>query len=103
MNTNVKNTKIDYRVLIVLIIIVLVVAYFMLFKDLFKDKNAKKEEEMVAAAMEYVSQNSLYNTHEIYLDVSKINVSLDEGCSVLSGVIYDGYNYTPNLVCQDYQ
>ena len=40
---------------------------------------------------------------ESYLEIRKLNVQLDNDCSVTSGVFYDGKNYLPYLVCNEYK
>jgi hypothetical protein len=97
------DTKYNWTIVAILIVIVLIVAYFLLFKDLFKNKNTKMEEEMVEKAKDYVLRNNVSTTKEIYLDVTKLNVTLNDNCSLTSGVIYDGTMYYPNLVCNDYK
>ena len=100
---NNKNINFDYKIIALLIIIVLIISYFLFFKDLLKNKNIKKEEEMVEKAKDYVLKNNISTTKEIYFDVSMLNIELEDRCSITSGVIYDGISYIPNLVCNDYQ
>ena len=90
-------------IIIGLIIISLIVAFFLFFKDVFKNKNTKMEDKMVSAAKEYVTNNNITTSKEIYFDVNKLNVSLNDNCSLTSGVIFDGTNYIPNLICSDYK
>ena len=97
-----KKDKSIY-IVIILIIISLIVAYFLFFKDIFKNKNTKMEDKMVSVAKDYVLRNNITTTKEIYLDVSKLNIALDDNCSLTSGVIYDGEVYIPNLICSDYK
>ncbi len=98
-----KQTKVNYLTIIILIVVTLIIAYFLLFPDIFKDKNVKMEENMIASAKEYVLNNNISTSREIYIDSSKLNYALPENCNYISGVIFDGVNYTPNLVCDDYQ
>ena len=105
MNTNNKNHKnnnFDYKIIILLIVIVLIISYFLLFKDLFKNKYTKMEEEMVQNAKDYVLKNSISTNREVYFDLNKLNMNASDNCSITSGVIFDGVNYMPNLVCNDY-
>ncbi len=90
-------------IVIVLIILSLIVAYFLFFKDILKNKNTKMEDKMVVVAKDYVLRNNITTTKEIYFDVSKLNITLDDNCSLTSGVIFDGENYIPNLICTDYR
>ena len=90
-------------VVIGLIILSLIISYFVLFKDLFKSKNTKMEEEMVSKAKDYVLRNNIMTNKEIYLDVSKLGVNLSNNCSLTSGVVFDGELYIPNLICNDYK
>ena len=106
MNTNNKNHKnnnFDYKIIILLIVIVLIISYFLLFKDLFKNKYTKMEEEMVQNAKDYVLKNSISTNREVYFDLNKLNMNASDNCSITSGVIFDGVNYMPNLVCNDYK
>ena len=93
---HIPKEKTGNYIIIVLIVIVLIVSYFLFFKDLFKSKYTKMEEEMVNAARDLVIINGITTNREIYLDVNKLNISLDDECSLTSGVIYDGNNYVPN-------
>ncbi len=101
-NRNKKGTS-GYIIIIGLIVIALIISYFLIFKDLFKDKNIKMEEKLVNAARNYVLNNNIYTNREIYLNVSKLDIVLDDECNLVSGVIYDGENYYPNLVCSNYK
>ena len=98
-----KQTKFNYITILLLIVTVLILSYFLILKDFLKDKNVKLEEEMITAAKEYVSRNNISTNREIYLDSSKLNINLRNDCSFVSGVIFDGVNYIPNLVCQEYK
>lgn len=105
MNKNNTRKKNNYNSIIIFIIvlIVIVLAYFISSNTILKDKNTVMEEEMVEKAREYVENNNISTAREIYFDISKLNVSLEEGCSFTSGVIYDGANYVPNLICPEYK
>ena len=61
------------------------------------------EEKMVEIANKYVYENNIQSGKESYFDVSKLNVTLPNNCSLLSGVIYNGTDYTPYLLCDDYE
>ena len=100
---DVKNTKIDYKIVAILIIITLIIFYLLFFQNLFKNKYEKKEEEMIRIATNYVINNGISTNTEIYLDVSLLEIDLPEECSITSGVIYDGANYIPNLICREYK
>ena len=102
-NTSKKPSISCNMIVIGLIVIALIISYFLFFKDLFKDKNVKMEDKLVKVARDYVLKNNIYTNKEIYIDVSKLNITLDDNCSLLSGVIYDGENYVPNLVCSNYK
>ena len=71
--------------------------------DLLKNKKNKLEEEMINLAKEYVNTNHISTDKEIYLDFLKLKIDFNDNCSLISGVIYDGENYYPNLICNDYQ
>ena len=97
------NSKKNNRVIIIIVILVLIVLFFVLFKDIFKNRYVKKEEEMVSVTKDYVLRNQVSTSKEIYFDVTKLNINVDDDCSITSGVIYDGVNYYPNLVCNEYK
>lgn len=98
-----KNNISCNMIIIGLVVIALIISYFLIFKNIFKDKNVKMEERLVKEARDYVLKNNIYTNKEIYIDVSKLNITLNDNCSLISGVIYDGEKYYPNLVCSDYK
>ena len=95
--------KLDIVIIVMGIIIVLVLLYILFPKNIFKDKYQKMEDEMVSKAKEYVLNNSISTDKEIYLDVNKLGVTLDDACSFTSGVIYNGTDYSPYLSCNEYK
>ncbi len=104
MNTNNSNQKnTNYIPIIIFIIMALIISYFLVFKNLFKNKYEKMEDEMVSLAKDYVLNNNITTTREIYFDVNKLNYNLDKDCSITSGVIYDGDSFLPYLVCNEYK
>ncbi len=98
-----KKKQSNFGVIIIMILIIFTLSYFFIFKDFLKDSNTKMEDEMVSKAKDYVSSNNISTNKEIYFDVSKLGITLDSECSLTSGVLYDGVNYTPNLVCSNYK
>ena len=98
-----KINKYNYMIIFILIAIVAIICYLLMFQDLFKDPYVKQEEDMVEIAINYVEKNNVSTYSEIYLDAIKLDIDLPNECSITSGVIYDGANYIPNLVCNDYQ
>ncbi len=102
-NYSTKNNKTDHKIVFILIVIALIICYILFFQDIFKNKYVKIEEQMVNLATSYVNTNSITTNNEIYLDVSKLDMDLANDCSITSGVIYDGANFIPNLVCSEYK
>ena len=96
-----KNRKIVYIILFILLIVILVI----ILKGVFKGNNKyyEMEKEMVDAAKMYVDKNNIKIENEMYLDIKLLGISLDGECSLSSGVIYDGKNFSPNLICNDYK
>lgn len=86
---------------IVLIIIVLIIV--LIFRNSKSNSFSSYENKMVTLAKEYVKRNGISTNKEMYIDVSKLNITLPNSCSLLSGVIYDGNNYTPYLLCNNYE
>ena len=100
---NIKNNKTDYKIIFILIAIALIISYILFFQDIFKDPYLKMEEKMVKTATNYIMSNNITTNNEIYLDVTKLDLDINSDCSITSGVIYDGANYIPNLVCSEYK
>ena len=86
--------------IIILVIIGLIV--FMMFKK-SSSSYYSYEKKMVSLAKEYVTKNGISVGSEGYVSVSKLNMNLPNNCSLLSGVIYKGEEYTPYLLCNDYE
>ena len=100
---NMHQSKLNYIIIVIVILIVGIASYSLFFKEVLKDKNIKMEEEMVEKAKEYILNNNISTAREIYIDVSKLNVTLEDDCSFTSGVIFDGANYIANLICKEYK
>ncbi len=98
-----KNNKFNYITIFIIIGLVLIIVYFLMKNNVFKDKYTRIEEELVLLSKEYVANNNINTTREIYFDINKLNYKLDNECSITSGVIYDGENYLPNLICNEYK
>ncbi len=95
----------NYRTLIKIGIgIVAFIVIFILYKVLFANNKYKNiEEELINQAQSYVINNNIVLDKETYLDVNKIGYSLDNDCSIKSGVLFDGANYKAYLLCDDYE
>lgn len=99
-----KNSISFEKVVIVIGIIVIIYGlYALVFKNLFMNKYQKMENTMVQKAKEYVTKNQITTDKEIYFDSIKLGVELDNNCSIISGVIYDGKEYSPYLSCDNYK
>ncbi len=102
--SNVSNGVKDNKMfIIVLVVIALIVSYFLLFRNIFKSRYTKMEDEMVKYANDYVIRNNISTDREIYIDVTKLNIALDNDCYITSGIIYNNESLTPNLICSNYQ
>lgn len=99
-----KNRRgINKKTLIIGIIIVIIALIVFLALKNNKSSFYSYEEKMISKAREYVSNNGISTNKEMYIDVSKLDTTLPDNCSLLSGVIYDGNDYTAYLVCNDYE
>ena len=97
-----SNQNKDKVFIVIGIIVIIILSYFLFFKDMFKSRVQILEEELISSAKNYVERNNIITNKEIYIDSSKLDITLDEGCSILSGVIYDGNDYKPYLMCRSY-
>ena len=80
-NLNLKQKLILGGVLFVVIIIIMIVInnvsnYF--------NSYSYFEKRMIKVAKEYVSDNTIGITDEIYLDVLKLNIDMKDGCNEIS-------------------
>ena len=98
-----QNGNGKYIVIAAIVIIILVIIVINKFSNNSSHSFSFYENKMVDLAREYVSTYNVNTNKEIYIDVSKLNMDLPNNCSMLSGVIYDGREYTPYLVCSDYE
>ncbi len=97
------NNKSKNIIIFILVVIILIISYFLVFKDLFKDRYSKMEDNLISLAKDYINSNNITINKEIYLDSIKLKYNLDDDCNKTSGVIYDGSNYIVNLVCKEYK
>lgn len=94
----------DKRVIIVIVVfIILLLIYFVFYSNIFKNHYTKLEEDMVTKAKSYLLNNNLSLNKELYLDVNKLGIDIDDNCSITSGVFYNNGNYQPYLACDDYK
>lgn len=99
-----KGNGINKKSLVIVIVfIVLALIVFLVINNYKSNSFSSYEKNMVSSARNYVSNNGITTNKEIYIDVSKLNVNLPNSCSLLSGVIYDGNNYEPYLLCSNYE
>ena len=100
MMTHRKKSSFDYIIIIMGLAIICLLLYIIFFR---KNEYKKMEDTLVSSARNYVSKNNITTNKEIYLNSSKIGVTLNSNCSIISGVIYDGSNYFPYLSCNEYK
>ena len=86
--------------LVILIVLLLIIAIIFLNSN---KEYQKIERQLVNSARNYIRSNNIVVNKEIYIDTKKINVEVGDDCLLTSGVIYDGNEYIPNLLCKNYQ
>ena len=100
-NLNLKGKLILGGVLLIVVILIIVVIDSV--KN-YRNSYEYLEKQMISIAKDYVTDNNLIVTDEIYLDVSKLNMNIKDNCSKISGVFVDNnYNYQAYLSCDNYQ
>lgn len=102
---NVNNQKKKNGIFPILLIIFIALLGLLFYKILAKSdkKYHEIEERLIESAKAYVINNNINTKNELYLDIATLKVSVDGDCSVTSGVIFDGRNYFPNLICNEYK
>ena len=99
-----RNNYINKKYLLIgIIALILVLIVVFIIKNNKSNSYSYYEKKLVTLAKEYVNNNSVSTNKDIYIDVSKLNMNLPNSCSLLSGVIYDGNNYIPYLLCNNYE
>ena len=70
-----------------------------------KYRNSYKyiEDRLVEEAKVYVKTNKMENNQEFYIEAKKLNIALKDNCYSVSGVLVNGNNYQPYLMCSDYE
>ena len=97
-NTSKKKYIILFGILIFIGVLVL------LFNARSQSPFEVLEQEMKNAASRYVKNNKLVSDYGIYVLVNRLSdVKLLEGCSDLSGVIVEGDELIPYLICDNYK
>ena len=104
-NFNLKNRNLNKKlilggifglVIIIIIVIVNISSYY--------NSYSYFESKLINSAKDYIKNNNIIIADEIYLDVLKLNIDMKDGCNEISGVFVDSdYNYTANLICEDYR
>ena len=105
-NNFIKNEKNSTKIVLIIIIITIIVLLFIFLPKIFNNlskRYSNMEDRLVESAKAYVINNNVTTSSEIYFDVNTLKISLDGDCLLTSGVIFDGKDYYPNLVCNDYQ
>lgn len=104
-NYQYKSNKFNLNKKIIYIIIAVILVFIILFIVIALKGTSYKdyEEKMVSEARKYVTDNDITINGETYLDVTLLDVNLPSNCSLTSGVIYNGNDYTPYLSCSDYE
>lgn len=97
-----NGSKLFYIIVILIFIVLLGILLYRLFVKSEK-KYQDIERKLIEAATIYVINNNIAVNDEIYLDVNTLQISIDSECSSSSGVIFDGKNYYPNLICNNYK
>ena len=105
-NNFANDKKNNTKIIFLLIIVILIVLSFVFLPKLLNNSSKRysnMEDRLVESAKAYVINNNVTTSSEIYLDVSTLKISLDGDCLLTSGVIFDGKNYYPNLICNEYR
>ncbi len=101
---NEVNNNSKKYIIIGLCVIIFIIFIIVIVKNINSSKSySSYEKEMKSLAEEYVARNKIFTDKEIYFDISKLGMVLPNNCSSLSGVIYDGNNYQPYLLCNNYE
>ena len=95
--TTLNKNKIIFGVFLAIVIIFL----FIYFSPSSRYKRIEKK--MVEAAQKYVNDNFINVEREVYFNIDKLDYNLGDSCSKISGVFYDGIDYTPYLYCNKYE
>ena len=102
-NSNIFSYLKRKKKLIIKVAIFLVVVIFLLIIFSPSNRYRRIENKMVSAAKDYVKDNYVSISGEVYLDVGKINYDLTDSCSKASGVFFDGSDFIPYLYCNNYK
>lgn len=112
INDETNNYNVSYKVqnnnnkkyFIIAIAILIIIIFIVVISKLFNNNSfSSYENKMVSLAKDYVKSHSINTSKEIYIDSSKLNIDLPNNCSLLSGVIYNGTEYQPYLLCNNYE
>ncbi len=96
-----NNNRMLFKIIVGVLIII---GVFVLYKALFSNNKYKvMEENLINQARSYVINNNIELNGEVYLDAQKIGYTLDNNCSIKSGVLFDGNNYRAYLLCDNYE
>ena len=98
-----NNSKKSFAIIIALAVIFIIVIIIIKLLNSNSNSFSSYENKMVDNARSYITNNGISTNKEMYIDVSKLNVDLPSNCSMLSGVIYNGKDYVPYLLCKDYE
>lgn len=101
-----KNGKNNYFSLILMGIGVLVIVFMLVLYNkrvAYYNSYQYVEDELKASATNYIKNNNYSSKSEYYINYSKLNVTLKDGCEKTSGVFVQGGQITPYLVCDNYE
>lgn len=85
---------------------VLIIMVFIIIISAARGKQTyfeRLENEMVEKSKEYLKLNSIDVSKEVYLDTAKTGIKIPDSCNILSGVLYKDGEYTPYLLCDNYE
>lgn len=85
---------------------VLIIMVFIIIISTARGKQTyfeRLENEMVEKSKEYLKLNSIDVSKEVYLDTAKTGIKIPDSCNILSGVLYKDGEYTPYLLCDNYE
>ena len=101
-----KNLTLKGKLVLGGVLLVLLIIGLIVFNNIKNYYNSYEyfEIQMVEKAQEYVKNNNMLITDEIYIDMSKLNMEVKNTCSQISGVLVDEkYNYQAYLLCEEYE
>lgn len=95
----------DKRLIILIVVLVILVSIYIIYTSISKYHNSYEylELKLEESAKQYVYDNNISGKSEFFIESSKLEPMLKEGCSNLSGVFVKDESYQAYLSCNDYE